>query len=72
MTDFLSTSTFLLPALTIGAFALGGIIQARWKKAILNPILIAAALMILVLYILDIPVEAYQENCKIFSWWSPP
>ena len=24
MTDFLSTSTFLLPALTIGAFALEG------------------------------------------------
>jgi len=72
MTDFLSTSTLLLPALTIGAFALGGIIQARWKKAILNPILIAAALMILVLYVLDIPVAVYQENCKIFSWFMTP
>lgn len=72
MTDFLTESTFLMPALTIGAFALGSAVQARWKKAILNPILLAAALVILVLYILDIPVPVYQENCKILSWFMTP
>lgn len=72
MSDFLFNNSFLLPALTIGTFALGSSIQARYKKAIMNPILIAAALMIVILYILDIPIVVYQENCKILSWFMTP
>lgn len=65
-------SAFLLPALTIGAFALGSLIQARWKKAILNPILLAAAMIIPVLLILDIPIPVYQESCQYLSWFMTP
>ncbi len=72
MTDFVRNSAYFLPALTIGAFALGSAIQGRWKKAILNPILIAAALMILILRLLDIPVAQYQQSCRVFSWFMTP
>ncbi len=72
MTDFLSSSSYFLPALTIGAFALGSAIQSKWKKAILNPILIAAALMILILRLLDIPVSQYQQSCQVFSRFMTP
>ena len=72
MHDFVLNNSFLLPALTIGTFALGSSIQTRYKKAIMNPILIAAALMIVILYILDIPIVVYQENCKILTWFMTP
>lgn len=72
MLDYIKESTFLLPMLTVGAFALGSAIQAKWKKAILNPILIAAALMMILLAVLDIPVPQYQENCRILSWFMTP
>lgn len=72
MTEFIQESAFLLPALTIGAFALGAAIQAKWKKAILNPILIAAALMIPLLHLLDVPIPVYQERCKTLSWFMTP
>lgn len=72
MIEILKDSVFFLPAVTVGAFAFGAAIQARWKKAILNPILIAAAIMVLLLYGLDIPVADYQQKCSLFSWFMTP
>lgn len=72
MSDFFASSGYALPALTVGAFVLGTAIQRKWKKAILNPILIAAGLMILVLQVLDIPAGQYQQRCQVFSWLMTP
>ena len=69
MIDVLRNSTFFPIALTVVAFCIGAACQKRWKKAILNPILIGAGLVMLALYMLDIPVETYQQGCKALSFF---
>lgn len=72
MTDMLANSAFFCITLTIGAFCLGAVCQKKWGLAILNPIITGAALVMLTLTVLRIPVEAYQENCKLLSWLLTP
>ena len=55
MHEFLSSSSFFAVILTLLAFSFGSACQKKWKLAVLNPILIAAAIIIAVLKILDIP-----------------
>ena len=49
MTQILSQSGFFAVALTVTAFCIGAACQRKWKIAILNPILIGAALVMLTL-----------------------
>lgn len=72
MIDFLSGSTFFSLTLTFAAFGVGSLIQKKWKLAILNPILIASALVIGVLVVLDIPSEAYQAGCEALTMLLTP
>ena len=72
MTELLSGSGYFALALTVGAFCIGAACQRRWKKAILNPILIGAALVMLALWALDIPVEQYQRDCKPLTCLTTP
>lgn len=72
MGDFLSESVFFSVALTVGAFCIGAACQKKWKSAIFSPILIGAFLVMLVLWLLDIPVEQYQEDCQILSFLMTP
>ena len=58
MGEFLSESVFFSVALTVGAFCIGAACQKKWKSAIFSPILIGAFLVMLVLWLLDIPVES--------------
>lgn len=62
--ELLSGSSFFCIALTIGAYYTGFRGQRKWKKAVFNPILIGAALVMLTLWILENPVEQYQHDCK--------
>ena len=72
MTQILSESGFFAIALTAVAFCIGAACQNKWKKAILNPILIGAALVMLTLWILDVPVEQYQQDCKPLTYLMTP
>ena len=72
MADLLSGSSFFAVTLTVIAFCIGAACQRKWKKAILNPILIGAALVMLTLWALDIPVEQYQADCKSLSFLMTP
>lgn len=72
MNEILSSSSFFAVALTVIAFCIGAACQRKWKKAILNPILIGAALVMLTLWALDIPVEQYQADCKSLSFLMTP
>lgn len=72
MVEILSESGFFAIALTVTAFCLGTACQARWKKAVLNPILIGAALVMLTLWGLDIPVQQYQQDCKPLTYLTTP
>lgn len=72
MTDFLVESSYFSIALTVLAFAAGSAIQKKWKLSVLNPILIAAILVIVTLNLLDIPNSVYQEGCKVLSFLLTP
>jgi len=72
MNEILLSSSFFAVALTVIAFCIGAACQRKWKKAILNPILIGAALVMLTLWALDIPVEQYQADCKSLSFLMTP
>ena len=72
MTDFIQSSSFFCVALTLIAFCAASALQKKWKMAVLNPIVLSAAVVIAVLKILDIPNETYQAGCKILSFLLTP
>lgn len=72
MADLLSGSSFFAITLTVVAFCVGTACQRKWKTAILNPILIGAALVMLTLWMLDIPVKQYQADCKPLTYLTTP
>ena len=72
MTDFISSSSFFAVCLTLVSYSFGALCQKKWKWAILNPILIAAGLVIIVLKLLDIPNSAYQTGCAFLTYLLTP
>lgn len=72
MIEALRESGFFAIALTLGAFCIGATVQKKWKIAILNPILTGAALVMVVLWLLDIPVEQYQADCAPLTYLMTP
>ena len=72
MRDFLSSSSFFAVTLTLVAFSFGSACQKKWGLAILNPILIAAGIIIAVLNLLDIPNSLYQTGCAFLSFLLTP
>ncbi|MBQ9148962.1 MAG: LrgB family protein [Oscillospiraceae bacterium] len=72
MAEFFSSSSFFFTALTLVAFALASACQKKWKIAVLNPILLSAAVIIVLLKLLDIPNETYQAGCKVLTFLLTP
>ena len=72
MRELLTGSSFFCIALTIASFCIGSACQKKWNKAILNPILIGAILVMITLWALDIPVEQYQLDCRPLSYLMTP
>ena len=72
MTDLLFSNGFFCVALTVIAYAIGNAIQKKWRLAILNPIIIGAGLIILVLKLLDVPNSVYQAGCHILVYLLTP
>ena len=72
MGDFLSANSYFGIFMTLAAFAAGRVMQSRWKSPLLNPILVAAALIIGVLLSTGISVERYQESCQPLQYLLTP
>lgn len=72
MADFFIANQYFCVALTVIAYAIGAAIQNKWKKAILNPILISAALIIALLSALDVPNATYQAGCQVLNYLLTP
>lgn len=72
MIDLLTSSGFFAIVLTLAAFLIGRFCQEKGKRAVFNPILIGAILVMLVLWALDVPLEQYQQDCKALSFWMTP
>lgn len=72
MIELFSTSTYFFTALTVIAFALASALQKKTRMVVLNPIVIAALAIIAFLAVLDIPVDVYQDGCKVLSYLLTP
>ena len=72
MADFLTGLPLFCLVLTIGAFQFGQWCQKKTKSALCNPILIGAALVILVLLVVKIDPEIYQTGASGLSWLLTP
>ena len=72
MIDTLLSSGFFGVVLTVAAFSIGVFLQQKCKSAILNPILVGAALVMLVLWGLKIPVSDYQADCTLLTYLITP
>ena len=58
--------------LSIGLFIIALKLKARFKFAILNPLLVSTVLCIIVLVVLDIPYETYRNSAKMLSYLLTP
>ena len=72
MTELIRSSSFFCVALTLIAFCAASALQKKWKLAVLNPIVLCAAVIIAVLKLLDISNETYQAGCRILSFLLTP
>ena len=72
MTEVLTSIGIWAVVLTLGLYQLGLWLQKKTGVALCNPILIAAAAVILLLVGLDIPNAAYQEGMQAVSWLLTP
>lgn len=72
MTELLNSSSFFSVALTLVAFSVASACQRKWKLAILNPIMLSAVAIILVLKLLDVPNETYQAGSQVLSFLMTP
>ena len=71
MAEFLEIG--ILPLiLTLAAFRLGQLCQAKWKSPLLNPILVAAILLIAFLLVTGMDVGAYKAGVSTISWLMTP
>ena len=71
MKEIISNEYFML-ALTFGVFFIAKAIQRRLGWVLFNPILIAIAIIIAFLLVMDIPYETYNEGAKLIAFWLKP
>ena len=72
MPEFIQSSAYFAVALTLIAFSIASACQKKWKSALLNPILISAALIIAVLKLAGISNEVYQSGCRFLNFLLTP
>lgn len=72
MKELISGSLFFGPALSLLAYEAGLIVKRKFKLAILNPLLIAATIIIGVLAVAGIEYEKYNESAKYISYFLTP
>ena len=72
MNEVINSSSFFCVTLTLVAFCAASALQKKWKLAVLNPIVLSAAAIIVVLKVLHIPNTVYQAGCQILSFLLTP
>jgi len=72
MADFLFSNGYFCVTLTVVAYAIGSVIQKKWRLAIFNPIIIGAGLVMAVLSLLKVPNSVYQAGCRVLNYLLTP
>lgn len=72
MSEIFSSSALFAIVLTLAAYELGHVLQAKLKWAVLNPILVGAVVVGVVLALAGLPNDTYQAGCEGISWLLTP
>ncbi|MBR4887874.1 MAG: LrgB family protein [Clostridia bacterium] len=72
MNEFVESSLFFGAFVSVGAYMLGTFVKNKLKLAILNPLLIAIALVIALLLAGKIDYNTYNASAKYLSWLLTP
>lgn len=72
MIDLLFANQYFCVALTLVVFSFANALQQKYKHAILNPIVISAAVIIGILTVLDVPNATYQAGCQMLNYLLTP
>lgn len=72
MKEMLSDSLFFGVVVSILAYEFGALLKKKWKIGLLNPLLIAIAVVIVVLVIFHVDYEDYNEGAKYLSYLLTP
>lgn len=71
MTDFFAIGIVPL-VVTLAAFRVGQLCQAKWKSPLLNPILIGTVLVIVFLLVTGMDMQLYKAGTSTISWIMTP
>lgn len=72
MKDLLTNSVFFGVTISFLAYELGVLLKKKWKFALLNPLLIAIAVVIIVLVAFHIDFKTYNEGAQYLSYFLTP
>lgn len=72
MNEVLQNSLYFGVAVSLFTYWIGWKIQQKWKKPILNPLLISMILVILILTVFDVEYETYQYGAKYITYFLTP
>lgn len=72
MKEFLMNSAYFGLLISIGAYALGLVIRKKTGKAILNPLVISAVVVIVILLIFRIDYEIYNKSAQYLGYLLTP
>lgn len=72
MKEILTTSPFFGICITVAAYRIGLLLNKKTHMALFNPLLIAEIIIISILFIVGIPVEAYNEGGMLINMFLSP
>lgn len=72
MKDLLTNSVFFGVTISFLAYEFGVLLKKKWKFALLNPLLIAIAVVIIVLVAFHIDFDTYNEGAQYLSYFLTP
>lgn len=72
MKEFITQSVYFGVVITFIGYEIGLLLQKKFKTALMNPLLIAAILIIGVLLVLDVPYEEYNKGAQYINFFLTP
>ena len=72
MHDFLTSSVFMAVTISLLGYEMGSFLKRKTGLAILNPLLVAIAVVIVLLLLFHVDYEVYEEGSEILSYLLTP
>lgn len=72
MIDAFISSPFLWITITAGLYLLAAQLQKRWPTPLFTPLLFAIVMIIILLLVLDIPYETYENGGRLIGTFVTP